>query len=149
MTRKGGSTIKKHHPQLFLSAQAAAGHKRLVPQKRIQRERTPPTQAVREKRMSTTFSATQKVYLEQALVKGDLDTVENRQKVAQTFDSESGTSSQPDSIHNWYRNNKPKKSLIEGGCVCWDWLEDLVIVTGLVRMTKYACEKGLHHCVCF
>ena len=44
-----------------------------------------------EKRQRTTFTATQKVYLQQALVKGDLDTVEKRQKGDQTFASESGT----------------------------------------------------------
>jgi hypothetical protein len=44
-----------------------------------------------------------------------LDTVQTRQKVAQTFASEIGNPSQPDSIHNWYQNNKPKKSK-EGEC---------------------------------
>ena len=71
--------------------------------------------SVGEKRKRTTFTVTQKVYLQQALVKGDLDTIEKRQRVAQTFAIESGNPSQADSIHNWYRNNKSKKSK-EGEC---------------------------------
>ena len=66
--------------------------------------------SVGEKRKRTTFTATQKVYLQQALFKGDLDTIDKRQRVAQTFATESGNPSQADSIHNWYRNNKTKKS---------------------------------------
>jgi hypothetical protein len=68
-----------------------------------------------EKRQRTTFTATQKVYLQQALVKGDLDTVEKSQRAAQTCASESGNPSQAESILNWYRNNKPTKSK-EGEC---------------------------------
>ena len=59
---------------------------------------------VGEKRKRTNFTAAQKVFLEQELVKGDLDTQEKRQKVAELFSRERKV------IDTWYQNHKGNKS---------------------------------------
>ena len=59
---------------------------------------------VGEKRKRTNFTATQKVFLSQALAKGELDTGDKRQKVAELFAIERKV------IDTWHRNNKGKKS---------------------------------------
>ena len=60
--------------------------------------------AVGEKRKRTNFTATQKVNLAEALAKGNLDTGDKRQKVAELFAIERKV------IDTWQRNNKGKKS---------------------------------------
>ena len=60
--------------------------------------------AVGEKRKRTNFTAQQKVFLEEALAKGELDTADKRQKVAELFAIERKV------IDTWQRNNKGKKS---------------------------------------
>jgi len=66
--------------------------------------------AVGEKRKRTNFTATQKVYLAEALAKGNLDTVDKRQKVAELFSKETGNNIERKVIDTWHRNNKSKKS---------------------------------------
>ena len=75
------------------------------------------------------------------LVTGALDTYEERRLVAQQFASGSGNQCPPQTITQWYYNNRSKipNQSKEGG-VSWDCLGDFLIVTGLVRMMKCACE---------
>ena len=74
----------------------------------------------------------------QALDKGDLDTGDKRQKVAELFSRETGNNIESKVIDTWYRNHKGKKlyrSLRTGselGLVSSLWGIDLV------RMMKYA-----------
>ena len=56
------------------------------------------------------FTATQKVFLAQALDKGDLDTPEKKQKVAELFSRETGNNIERKVIDTWYRNHKGKNS---------------------------------------
>jgi hypothetical protein len=57
-----------------------------------------------EKRKRTNFTATQTVFLTQTLEKGDLDTPEKRQKVAELFSRERKV------IDTWYQNHKGSNS---------------------------------------
>ena len=64
--------------------------------------------AIGEKRTRTHFTASQKVFLEQALLKGDLDTPQKRQKVADLVSDETGKRIDRKVIDTWHRNHKPK-----------------------------------------
>ena len=96
---------------------------------------------VGEKRSRTTFSSVQKVYLDNALDKGELNTPEQRQQVAHVFSKETGKSFDTKAIDNWWRNHKKK-----GKTAVIDNLEDSGVsvreFTSLVRMMKYVCEHG-------
>ena len=64
-----------------------------------------------------------------ALHKGELDSVEKRQKVAQVFSRETGNQLDASVIHTWHRNQK-KRSRMGSQLVRSHWM------IGFVRMMK-------------
>ena len=109
----GGSSSASKHPGAAASSAVAGGVAGAAAgaadgaNEKGSKDKAPD---VGEKRKRTNFTATQQIWLTQELDKGNLDTAEKRQKMADLFSRDTGNNVERKVIDTWYRNHKAKKN---------------------------------------